>query len=39
MVPWRRVSSDKRDDFTGILDQVDAFVNMSRNNETVEEVT
>jgi hypothetical protein len=39
MVPRRRISSDKRDDITGIFDQVDAFVNMSRNNETVEEVT
>jgi hypothetical protein len=30
---------DELDDLTGIFDQVDAFVNMSRNNKTVEEVT
>lgn len=30
---------DKLDDETGIFDQVDAFVNLTRDNKSVEEVT
>jgi hypothetical protein len=35
----RTISLKKLDDDTGIFDQVDAFVNLSRDNKTVQEVT
>jgi hypothetical protein len=35
----RTIWFDKLEDTTGIFDQVDAFVNLSRDNKTVQEVT